>query len=84
VLSPRQVSFKGTLQTLLAFAAIGTFSTVRNRRQLYRMILQAVASHRVGDRPDRLEPRAVKRRSKKLVYLMEPRAKAIARLLKRR
>jgi len=83
-ISPRQVSFKGTLQTLLAFAAIGTFDTARNRPRLYQLILQAVASHRVGDRPDRVEPRAVKRRSKKLVYLMEPRAKARVRLLKRR
>jgi len=33
-ISPQQVSFKGTLQTLLAFAAIGTFDTARNRRQL--------------------------------------------------
>jgi len=83
-ISPRQVSFKGTLQTLLAFAASGRFNTARHWRQLYPMILQAVASHRVGDRPDRVEPRAVKRRSKKLVYLMVPRATAIAHLLKRR
>jgi len=37
--------------------------------------------HRVNDRPDRIEPHAVKRRPKKLVYLNEPRSIAKARLL---
>jgi hypothetical protein len=42
--------------------------------------LRAVATHRVNNRPDRVEPRAVKRR-KKQVYLNEPRAVAKVRLL---
>jgi len=33
------------------------------------------------DRPDRIEPRAVKRRPKKLIYLNEPRSIAKKRLL---
>jgi len=37
--------------------------------------------HRVNNRPDRIEPRAVKRRPKKLIYLNEPRSIAKARLL---
>jgi len=78
---PRDISFKGTLQTLVAFA-MGGWSRPGRRNALYAAVLQAVATHRVNDRPDRIEPRAVKRRPKKLVYLNEPRPIAKARLLK--
>lgn len=77
---PRDLSFKGALQTLVVFAAAG-WSCPRRRNELYRAVLRAVATHRVHDRPDRVEPRAVKRRPKKLVYLNEPRSIAKARLL---
>jgi len=78
--SPRDLSFKGTLQTLVAFAAAG-WSCPERKKDLYAAVLRAVATHRVNDRPDRVEPRAVKRRPKKQVYLTEPRAVAKARLL---
>jgi hypothetical protein len=76
---PRDLSFKGTLQTLIAFAAAG-WSCPARKTELYAAVLRAVATHRVNNRPDRVEPRAVKRR-KKQVYLNEPRAVAKARLL---
>ncbi|MEN6338088.1 MAG: IS4 family transposase [Phycisphaerales bacterium] len=79
-LSPRDLSFKGTLQTLVIFAAAG-WSCPARRNELYAAVLRAVATHRVNDRPDRIEPRAVKRRPKKQVYLTEPRSVAKARLL---
>ncbi len=82
-LCPRDISFKGTLQTLLAFAAVGWRGSGSDS-DLYAAILRAVATHRVNDRPNRVEPRAVKRRPKKLVFLNEPRSRAIARLLKGR
>ena len=82
-ISPRDISFKGTLQTLVAFAAAGWSCPVRHSG-LYAAILTAVATHRVNDRPARVEPRAVKRRPKKLVFLNIPRPLAIARLLKGR
>jgi len=78
---PRDISFKGTLQILVAFAMAG-WSRPERRNALYAAVLRAVATHRVNDRPDRIEPRAVKRRPKKLVYLNEPRHIAKARLLK--
>jgi hypothetical protein len=78
-ISPRDVSFTGTLQTLVAFAAAG-WSCPSRRNELYAAVLRAVATHRVNDRPDRVEPRAVKRRPKKQVYLTEPRPIAKARL----
>lgn len=80
---PRDISFKGTLQTLVAFAAAG-WSCPARAGDLYAAVLNAVATHRVNDRPDRVEPRAVKRRPKKLVYLIVPRPLAIARLRKGR
>lgn len=79
-LCPRDISFKGTLQTLVVFATAGWWHPDQ-RIEMYRALLQAVATHRVNDRPDRIEPRAVKRRPKKLVYLNESRAVAKARLL---
>jgi hypothetical protein len=78
---PRDISFKGTLQTLVVFAMAG-WACPERRNQLYVAVLRAVATHRVNDRPDRIEPRAVKRRPKKLVYLNEPRFVAKARLLR--
>ena len=79
-LCPRDISFKGTLQTLVAFAVAG-WSCPERSNELYAAVLRAVATHRVNDRPDRIEPRAVKRRPKKMVYLNEPRSVAKARLL---
>jgi len=78
---PRDISFKGTLQTLVVFAVAG-WSCPGRRNMLYAAVLRAVVTHRVNDRPDRIEPRAVKRRPKKIAYLNEPRALAKARLLR--
>jgi len=77
---PRDISFKGTLQTLVAFDAAGWPCPERSQK-LYAAVLRAVATHRVNDRPDRVEPRAVKRRPKRQPYLNEPRLVAKARLL---
>ena len=76
----RDISFKGTLQTMLAFAA-ADWSCPGRRNDLYAAVLRAVPTHRVNDRPDRIEPRAVKRRPKKARLLNEPRTIAKARLL---
>lgn len=77
---PWDISFTGTLRTLLAFAAAG-WSCPERKDQLYAAVIAAVAIHRVHDRPDRVEPRAVKRRPKKQVYLNDPRPIAKTRLL---
>jgi hypothetical protein len=77
---PRELSFKGTLQTLNAFAAVWTLAR-RPGPTLYPALLKAVATHRVGDRPNRIEPRAVKRKPKTQTFLTEPRQLARTRLL---
>ena len=51
------------------------------RERLVATMLKAIAGHRVGDRPGRVEPRANKRRPKKQRYLTEPRRAARKRLM---
>jgi len=43
-------------------------------------VLKAIASHRVGTRPDRYEPRVGKRRPKPYPLMRVPRQQARARL----
>jgi len=78
-IEPRSISFKGALQTLEAFQPVIALRGERDsafRRELYERLLDAVASHRVGDRPDRFEPRRRKRRPKPYDRLMKPRHEA--------
>jgi hypothetical protein len=73
---PWQLSFKGTLQTLTAFAAVLAQTSPERWEEVYDQVLTAIATHQVGNRPDRIEPRAVKRRPKQYRLLTEPRAQA--------
>jgi len=79
---PRTVSFKGALQTLIAFAPHVLRAQPTELPDLAERILEAIAQHRVGDRPDRYEPRARKRRYDNFMHLRRPRAEAKALLLK--
>jgi hypothetical protein len=81
---PEEVSFKGTLQTLNAFLPqLHAAATVEERQELWRRVLTAAGRHRVGQRPDRYEPRARKRWSKTYPRLKVPRAEARARMAAR-
>jgi Transposase DDE domain len=76
---PRSVSFKGAAQTLEAFQpvlALRGEDDAAFRRAVYDQLLAAIAGHRVGDRPDRYEPRRRKRRPKPYDRLMKPRHEA--------
>ena len=77
---PRQVSFAGALQTLDAFAPALRLADGHDLPRLWAMLLRAVARHRVGNRPNRHEPRAVKRRPKPIALLTVPREQARKRL----
>jgi Transposase DDE domain len=81
-LTPRQVSFTGAVQTLLAFGPMLTGVAPAERSIPLRQFWAAVAAHRVGDRPDRLEPRALKRRRRPYAPLTEPRNQARQRLFR--
>jgi len=81
---PRTISFKTVLQIL---KAIQPFTddrslTRQQREDLYEQILDAIAAHRVGHRPDRFEPRLRKRRFKKYDYMMKPRYETKLEILK--
>jgi hypothetical protein len=77
---PREVSFKGALQTLTAYRAIVEQATPDALPPLYDSLLTAIASHEVGNRPHRYEPRAIKRRPKEHDLLTIPRHEAKHRL----
>src|SRR3954453_1734360 len=75
-IEPRSISFRGAAQTLEAFQPVIALRGERDaafRRGLYERVLDAVASHGVGERPDRYEPRRRKRRPKPYDRLMKPR-----------
>jgi Transposase DDE domain len=78
---PRRVSFTGAWQTMKAFHESLVGASRAERERLVAAMLKAIAGHRVGDRPGRVEPRATKRRPKKLRYLNEPRREARKRLM---
>jgi hypothetical protein len=79
-----QVSFTGALQTLNAFLPeMRAVQTADDAQVLWEVLLWAVGEHRVGQRPNRYEPRAVKRRPKNFPRLSEPREAARQRLRRR-
>lgn len=72
-LLPRQISFKHTVQIWLQWTVMhSAMGHDWHRQTLLRLIAQVT----VGDRPDRIEPRARKRRPKWFPYLTVPRAVA--------
>jgi hypothetical protein len=73
---PRSISFKGAMQTLDAFEPLLARRPARaaSRRDLYHEVLDAIATHRVADRPDRFEPRLKKRRKDYCGWFTKPRA----------
>jgi putative transposase len=80
--APHQLSFKGALQSLGVFLGI-VIADTRNVHRHYSALLWMIAAHRVADRPDRIEPRLIKRRPKPHKLLQEPRAAARTRLRKK-
>jgi hypothetical protein len=75
-IEPRSISFKGTIQTLEAFQPVIAMqgeNAPALRMQVYQQVLDAIAIHRVADRPDRYEPRLRKRRPKHYGFLRKPR-----------
>lgn len=68
---PWAVSFKGALQTMdKLFPLLHTSIAIND---WCNALLEAIATHVVGNRPDRFEPRLRKRRPKPYKHLREPR-----------
>ena len=68
---PWTVSFKGALQTITNLLPL--LNTRVSTEEWCDALLQAIATHIVGNRPDRFEPRVKKRRPKKYKFMREPR-----------
>jgi hypothetical protein len=62
-IEPRKLSFKGALHTVRAFEESHLYEAGRIKKDL-AVLVELIGQKRVGDRPDRYEPRAVKRRPK--------------------
>lgn len=80
--SPWEISFKGTLQTLSQLLPM--LQSRISSEAWCRVLLTAVSSHIVGNRPDRIEPRVRKRRPKPYKYMREPRQNYRNRMLRGR
>jgi hypothetical protein len=75
-ISPRFLSFKGALQALNTFAERLLHADEAVAAELYEWLRLVIGSYLVGDRPDRIEPRARKRRPKDYPNLHKPRHQA--------
>jgi putative transposase len=80
-LSPRQLSFTAAMQKIAACWMALQLLDADTTDTIVDTHLAGLLAHRVGHRPERIEPRAVKRRPKPHKLLTKPRAQARARLL---
>jgi hypothetical protein len=78
---PRGLSFMGALHTVRSFEEVHLYDPVRIEADLPRL-LELIRKKRLVDRPDRYEPRAVKRRPKPHSLLRVPR-KVAKQMIKR-
>lgn len=80
--TPRSLSLTAALQAVSSAWIYASTASPERRGELARQMLKNIAGHRVGHRPNRVEPRAVKRRPKSQKLLTKPRDEARAELLK--
>jgi hypothetical protein len=73
---PRQISFTRAMRTLEAFRPTIAHASSEQLPDIHEHMLQAIAAHEIGNRPDRLEPRQRKRRPKPYHLMTKPRPKA--------
>jgi hypothetical protein len=80
-----RISFTGTLDAFRHFsAAMARCSQTRQRRRIWAQLLQTLAADLVPERPNRREPRVVKRRPKTYALLTHPRHQYIEKLHRNR
>jgi putative transposase len=73
---PRQIGFTGAQQAIAASWDRLSDAPGSGVHKLALVQLEVIASHKVGNRPNRVEPRAVKRRPKPHPLLTKPRQEA--------
>jgi len=79
---PRQLGFTRACQSILASWMLLATGACRNVRGLYDMMLAQIAAKEVANRPDRIEPRVLKRRRHRYPLMRRPRAELRAELTK--
>jgi putative transposase len=80
-LLPRQLSLTATIQKVAASWECVLLMDPQTQATLIEVQLQDLPCHRVGHRPNRVEPRAIKRRPKPHKLLTKPRNQAREELL---
>lgn len=83
-LQPRQISFEATRKAVEGSWTALSEASREKQLILGQFLLKELSKKRVGNRPGRTEPRAVKRRPKQQRLLTRPRREAKADLLKGR
>ncbi len=73
---PRQISFTRAMRTMETFRPTIAHASRVELPDIYQQMLKMIASHRVANRPNRLEPRQRKRRPKPYKLMMKPRTQA--------
>ena len=79
-LLPREISFKATVQGLRAMATYLECLPEDRHMDIHLILWGFIANHQVMNRPDRVEPRKIKRRPKSYRLLNVPRREAQAAL----
>jgi putative transposase len=82
--SPRSISFKATKQAVLGGWQQATTLQGADYVRMEKVMLKILQKQKVGHRPGRCEPRAIKVRPKPHKLLTEPREEARAKLLQRK
>jgi hypothetical protein len=80
---PWKISFKGTVQLVHSFMPHFLNSGEEKNKILCAEMLKLIVQNKVGNRPGRAEPRAVKRRPKAFPSLNKPRGAEKIKLLKK-
>jgi hypothetical protein len=76
----QRISFKGTVQHLASLAPYLAIAGQSNYAVLYEKLIHLVANEKVPDRPDRIEPRVIKRRPKPFPLMTQPSSQLKAKL----
>ncbi|MCX7125607.1 MAG: transposase [Gammaproteobacteria bacterium] len=80
---PWKISFKGSVQQINSFSPYFLNSSEEKNKILYAEMLQLIVQNKIGNRPGRVEPRAVKRRPKAFPSLSRPRSVEKKRLMRK-
>lgn len=70
---PNQISFKGSVQLINEMMPHFLNSNKNRNKEMYDKLLRLIVSNKIGNRPDRVEPRMIKRRRKPFPLLSRPR-----------